>query len=177
MRDCYISPQGEVYYGISHFDIAERIVKKVYSIDKAIIYSLDDADKQLAILCNPEKFLEENGWMKYINRCNIGWWIHLEKVPTQAQRDKIYELTGEVFEDKNLIWPCCVRSYLFIQKNLNISWEILRSRDGGDRTPGYGSEDRRVAITPHPYLLYVILNEVKNIIYPSLNSGWHFPTI
>ena len=23
-------------------------------------------------------------------------------------------------------------------------------RDGGDRTPGYGSEDRRVAITPHP---------------------------
>ena len=103
MRDYYISPQGEVYYGISHFDIAERIVKKVYGIDKAIIYSLDDADKQLAILSNPEKFLEENGWMKYINRCNIGWWIHLEKVPTQAQRDKIYELTGEVFEDENLI--------------------------------------------------------------------------
>ena len=25
-----------------------------------------------------------------------------------------------------------------------------KSRDGGDRTPGYGSEDRRVAITPHP---------------------------
>ena len=38
MRDCYLSPQGEVYYGMSHFDIAERIVKKVYGIDRAIFF-------------------------------------------------------------------------------------------------------------------------------------------
>ena len=31
------------------------------------------------------------------------------------------------------------------------------SRDGGDRTPGYGSEDRRVAITPHPYFIITLI--------------------
>ena len=35
-----------------------------------------------------------------------------------------------------------------------LCWKMRnkKNRDGGDRTPGYGSEDRRVAITPHPYL-------------------------
>lgn len=41
------------------------------------------------------------------------------------------------------------------------------SRDGGDRTPGYGSEDRRVAITPHPYFSIILINPFSSVFKTS----------
>ena len=91
MYDCYLSPQGEIYCGMSHFTIAEHIPDKVYGLNEDSIHDPNLTMEQFAILSNPEKFLEEQGWMKYINRCSVGWWIHSTKRPTQAQIDKAWE--------------------------------------------------------------------------------------
>ena len=141
MKNCWLSPRGDVYYcKLNHIIEAELIVEDLNLMEEFIEGPCDDLNE----------FLEMKGYVKWSEKSPLGWCITSYTRLTQAQIDKIYELTGEVFEDENLIWPCCVRSYFFIQKNLNKCWEVLRSRDGGDRTPGYGSEDRRVAITPHP---------------------------
>ena len=50
----------------------------------------------------------------------------------------------------------------------HIFWTKFRaSRDGGDRTPGYGSEDRRVAITPHPYFSIILINPFSSVFKTS----------
>ena len=96
MDDCYLSPEGKFWYGLSHFYIAERIVDKVYGINDETVHQCPDLDEEkFKILGNPERFLEEKGWMKYINRCNTGWWIRYDKSPTQAQIDAVFEETGE----------------------------------------------------------------------------------
>lgn len=103
MKDCFLSPEGDVFYGHvneTHQDIADYIVKTVYKID--IVN--DDLDiHEFEKYRDSKRFLVENGWIEYINRCHVGWWIDPNKTPTQAQIDKIYELTGEIFEDKNLL--------------------------------------------------------------------------
>ena len=59
--------------------------------------------------CFSEKaFLEQRGWIKYCNHppefhIPVGWAISNSEKLTQAQIDKIYELTKEVFEDVNLL--------------------------------------------------------------------------
>lgn len=68
MYDCYLSPSGKVYYGMSHLDIAEGIIAKVYKLTIDTVTTEDEIN----ILLNPERYLEERGWMKYINRNNIG---------------------------------------------------------------------------------------------------------
>ena len=92
MYDCFLSPDGEVFRGISHDDIADRIIKEVYKIDFGDA-SLSEGEFQRYL--EPKKFLVENGWMEYINRCNVGWWIHPCKNPTQAQIDAVWELTRD----------------------------------------------------------------------------------
>lgn len=50
----------------------------------------------------------------------------------------------------------------------HIFWaKFQASRDGGDRTPGYGSEDRRVAITPHPYFYLTKIFIIQFCIAPN----------
>ena len=96
MEDCYLSPEGEFWYGVSHFHIAERIIDKVYGINREAVINAPYLDeKGFKILGNPERFLEEEGWIKYINRCNTGWWIRYDKSPTQAQIDAVFDKTGE----------------------------------------------------------------------------------
>lgn len=89
MYDCYLSPSGKVYYGMSHLDIAEGIIAKVYKLTIDTVTTEDEIN----ILLNPERYLEERGWMKYINRNNIGWWIHPCKNPTKAQIDSVLTLS------------------------------------------------------------------------------------
>lgn len=50
--------------------------------------------------------------------------------------------------------------------------ENKKNRDGGDRTPGYGSEDRRVAITPHPYF-YLTKIFIIPFLIASNTSSFH----
>ncbi len=50
---------------------------------------------------------------------------------------------GDGFEDRR------------VEKIYFENYLVKKNRDGGNWTPGYGSEDRRVAITPHPYILVV----------------------
>lgn len=103
MKDCFLSPEGDVFYGHvneTHQDIADYIVKTVYKI--GIVN--DDLDiHEFEKYRDSKRFLVKNGWIEYINRYHVGWWIDPSRTPTQAQIDKIYELTGEVFEDKNLL--------------------------------------------------------------------------
>jgi hypothetical protein len=89
--NCWLSPQGKFYYGLSHLDIAEGILARVYKLtmDTAI------TEEEFNNLRNPERYLEERGWMKYVNRCNIGWWIHPLKTPTQAQINAVFNETGD----------------------------------------------------------------------------------
>ena len=97
MVDCYLSREGKFWYGLCHYDIAERILDEVYGINEAVLslpYS-EENEKKFKIYRNPETFLEEQGWMKYINRCNTGWWIRYDKKPTQAQIDAVFDKTGE----------------------------------------------------------------------------------
>ena len=91
MVDCYLSPEGEFYYGMSHFRIAEYILKKVYGLDEDSIHDPNLTEENFKAQCNPERFLEERGWMKYINRCGIGWWIDSRKRPTKAQIDAAWD--------------------------------------------------------------------------------------
>ncbi len=92
-RDCYLSPEGKFYDGglCEHLEIAERIIDEVYGINRAT--ACTDPEKHV-IWVNPELFLEERGWMKYINRGDYGWWIHPKKSPTQAQIDAAFDRTG-----------------------------------------------------------------------------------
>lgn len=114
MKDCFLSPEGDVYYGRTHQDIADYIVKTVYKID--IVNDDLDID-EFEKYRDSKRFLVENGWIEYINRYHVGWWIDPSKTPTQAQIDKIYELTGEIFEDVNLLWPYICEVIFLILKN------------------------------------------------------------
>ena len=49
-------------------------------------------------------------------------------------------------------------SKTIVLKRVCKKFKLKKNRDGGDRTPGYGSEDRRVAITPHPYFSIILIN-------------------
>lgn len=92
MYDCFLSPNGEVYRGLCHDEMADSIIKEVYKIDFGD-GSLSEEEFQM--YRDSKRFLVENGWMEYINRCNVGWWIHPCKNPTQAQIDAVWELTGD----------------------------------------------------------------------------------
>jgi hypothetical protein len=92
MYDCFLSPDGVVYPGLFHDDIADDIIKEVYKID---IYDSSLTEEEFQMYRDSKRFLVERGWMEYINRCDVGWWIHPCKNPTKAQIDAVWELTGD----------------------------------------------------------------------------------
>lgn len=125
MENCWMSPEGRIYYcGETHGTEAEYIIKRLG-------FGSDFEECRKAGKCfNEETFLEKKGWIKYCNHppelgIPIGWVIPDYVKLTQAQRDQLWELTGNFIVDGNLIWPYCVRPYFFIQKNLNNRWESI----------------------------------------------------
>ena len=95
MENCWLSPSGEVYYCINHATKATSIVDKE---------GLHDEFCKSRYFPNVEPFLESKGWIKYsTNKIHPDWCFTSRTNLTQAQRDKIYELTGEFFEDENLL--------------------------------------------------------------------------
>jgi hypothetical protein len=87
MYNCWLSPEGEVIPCNIHEDEAWKIIKERYGVSPT-----RRIDSSI--------FLGERNWMAYHVRIwSVGWWKYLySKAPTQAQVDKIYELTGDVFE-------------------------------------------------------------------------------
>ena len=80
----WLSPEGRFISCSSHSTAAEVIV----------------ADRYGTIKTNPEDFLMELGWMKYVNRSWGAFWLldsEFEE-PTQAQQNTIFSLTGEIFK-------------------------------------------------------------------------------
>ena len=89
--DCWLSPEGKFYYGLSHQDIAEGVVEEVYGLTNDTIQN----EEEFLAIQNPQRFLENLGWMKYMNRCANGWFLDPRKSPTQAQINAVFEEYGD----------------------------------------------------------------------------------
>ena len=95
MDNCWLSPEGEVIYCSNHDVKARDLIQERYGINKGMVK-------------DPSIYLGLRNWIAYHNRpwwC--GWWIYRSydpnqyyaKNPTQAQIDKVYELTGEIYDE------------------------------------------------------------------------------
>ena len=97
MRECWLSPYGEVIYtGCSwgHANTAAKIIFERYNNGKfdspQEVWLLDKYD-------SPTDFLEELGWVRFSTITNR--WVILKTFKlTPSQKDKIFELTGDIFE-------------------------------------------------------------------------------
>ena len=103
MKDCWLSPQGEVVYCSGkweHGRTAWKIMEENLGIDIDII---DDLDRTCGSLTTA---LESLGWIRYTTLPNyatggyddIGWVINDNYKPTVGQKNKMYDLTGFIFD-------------------------------------------------------------------------------
>lgn len=83
---CWLSPEGKIFPCSSHAEEALKLVESIY-----------DAGHQR----NPERFLEERGWIKYeVSIWKTGWVIPMFpqtefEIPTQSQIDAAFDWTGD----------------------------------------------------------------------------------
>ena len=87
MGNCWLSPEGEVIFCDNHDMKAWDLIEERYGVHRSEVK-------------DPSIFLGEKRWMAYHNRpWQVEWWsYYYSKGPTQAQVDRIYELTGDVVE-------------------------------------------------------------------------------
>ena len=93
MKNFWLSPEGKVFYCAEHSEKAQEIVMERYGYNP-IFQDFKDA-------------LLSKGWMLYRNNTDLmeqGFVVdRYFKGPTQAQRDTIFDLTGENYnEDMNV---------------------------------------------------------------------------
>ena len=88
MYHCWVSPKGEVIACNNHDVKAWKIILERFGIRPADVRE-------------PSVFLGDKRWIAYNNHpCNVGWWIYYcSEGPTQAQIDKVYELTGDIYDE------------------------------------------------------------------------------
>ena len=93
MKNCWMSPKGDVYYVDSHITGAYDIIEELGLDDeRASFYENTGID-------DLEVFLEFKGFCKYSeNKLYQGWHKSPEKRYTKAQKSMIYNLTGDVIE-------------------------------------------------------------------------------
>ena len=96
MKNFWLSPEGKVFYCADHSEKAAEIVMERYGYNP-IFQDFKDA-------------LLSKGWMLYRNKTDLmeqGFVVdRYFKGPTQAQRDTIFDLTGENYsEDMNVWYP------------------------------------------------------------------------
>lgn len=96
MKNFWLSPEGKVFYCADHSERAVEIVMERYGYNP-IFQDFKDA-------------LLSKGWMLYRNNTDLmeqGFVVdRYFKGPTQAQRDTIFDLTGENYnEDMNVWYP------------------------------------------------------------------------
>jgi len=92
----WLSPQGDWYpCNTIHSTI---VIALLFSRNNQELFKNRDS-------IDFEIYLEKIGWIKHHDRpFYYGWSISdFNRGLTQAQINKIYELTGEVFEDENLL--------------------------------------------------------------------------
>ena len=99
MKDCWVSPYGEVVYieenGIwLHAKTAAEILNERYN------YNLNIYDPNVRYL----DILHDKGWIRY-SKYMVGYtggckggWIYNPFTITRDQKDKVFDLTGEVIE-------------------------------------------------------------------------------
>lgn len=99
MKDCWLSPYGEIIYCSgkwNHGKDAWRIMEEILGLD---IDKIDDLDIKHGSLTAA---LESLGWVRYTTLPNyatggyddIGWVIKEGYNPTEEQKNKMFELTG-----------------------------------------------------------------------------------
>ena len=118
MDNCWMSPEGEVIYSDHHDCKAWDIIERRFGIHPSDVKE-------------PSIFLGAKRWIAYHDRpWWTGWWIYYYSPgPTQAQIDKVYELTGEVYDEDSRefkkweVIPC----RLFFEKRLCVNYTSLAS--------------------------------------------------
>ena len=108
MRDCWLSPYGEVINCTGKWDhggTAWRIMEEKLGLD------LDEMDKLDREHGSLTAGLESLGWVRYTTLPNyktggyddIGWVIKEGYIPTEEQKIKMFELSGYIYELTNYI--------------------------------------------------------------------------
>ena len=103
MKDCWLSPYGEVIYCSgkwNHGADAWKIMEETLGFD---IDKIDDLDIEYGSLTAA---LESLGWIRYTTLPNyktggyddIGWVIKEGYTPTTEQKNKMFDLTGNIIE-------------------------------------------------------------------------------
>jgi len=92
INDCWVSPYGEVVYLEKtgrwlHAKTAGKILNENYG------YDFDLSDPHIYWL----NLLHSRGWIRYSNCMNTGW-IYNPYTITEDQKQKIFELTGEIID-------------------------------------------------------------------------------
>jgi len=86
--NCWLSPDGEVVLSNNHDKKAWNIIKERFGLSPSDVKE-------------PSLFLGAHGWIAFHDRpWWFGWWISNNcREPTQAQIDRVYELTKFVYDD------------------------------------------------------------------------------
>ena len=103
MRECWLSPYGEVIYTSGMWEHAETAAKILFERYNDGSWE-DTQDVWCYTVMNwssksPTDLLQEKGWIRHSTVSNK--WIVGEEYgihPTQDQKDKIFDLTGEIVE-------------------------------------------------------------------------------
>jgi len=100
MKDCFLSPEGDVFYGHvneTHQDIADYIVKTVYKID--IVN--DDLDiHEFEKYRDSKRFLVKNGWIEYINHAMSAGGLILVELQLKLKLIKFMSLLAKSLKIK-----------------------------------------------------------------------------
>lgn len=108
MRDCWVDPYGQVYYvpRFRHDDAAEYILRDEFPMDGTTPIGFETWAERGFYMSFTET-LERRGWVRFtttINRWSCEHSTGYEDRcprPTQAQIDRMYELTGFYYDDEN----------------------------------------------------------------------------
>ena len=105
-RDCWMDPYGSITYAeeFKHEDAAQEILKDEFPMDGNRPINFEDWEERGFRQCFSET-LEQRGWIRFsttIDRWScehiIGYEDNYPR-PTNAQIDKMYELTGFYYYD------------------------------------------------------------------------------
>lgn len=104
MKECWLSPYGEVIYTKGQWDHASKAAEIILER-----YNNGSWKNTTDVWCavasgwgsdSPSDYLQNEGWIRYStisNKWIVGRDYHI--YPTQDQKDKMYELTGFIYEE------------------------------------------------------------------------------
>lgn len=107
-RDCWLDPYGHIYYvpRFMHDDAAEFILRDEFPMDGNTPIGVEDWDSR-GFAGSFTETLEKRGWIQFtttINRWTCEHCNDYERYyprPTRVQIDRMWELTGFNYNDKN----------------------------------------------------------------------------